>query len=190
MEQNQSQPLPARNESSDNLKLLGAMVFIVFMLWVAYLLICRALVSAENQGVFGDMFGGLNTLFAGIGAAFLLFTIYTQGRNLRDQQRDIERQLTIAERQGEALVNQGRELARAARANEHQVHVGIAQMKIAALQAAIEAAKIEALSPEFQAHQVGAVRKRIQVLADKITTISEELSNRTGGAHDSDSTPT
>jgi len=76
------------------------------------------------RGQFGDQFGALNTLFAGIGAALLLFTIFTQWSQIRAQQHDLERQLKIAEQQGEELRLQRGELSRAAAANEHQVAVG------------------------------------------------------------------
>jgi PDZ domain-containing secreted protein len=91
-----------------------------------------------SRGQFGDQFGALNTLFAGLGAALLLFTLFFQFSQLRDQQKDIERQLKIAEAQAEELKAQRTEMARTAEAQERQLALTIAQMKITYLQTSIE----------------------------------------------------
>lgn len=45
---------------------------------------------AQRKGVFGDMYGALNTLFSGFAFAFLLYTIRQQGREISTAQQQIE----------------------------------------------------------------------------------------------------
>lgn len=134
------------------------------------------------RGQFGDQFGALNTLFAGIGSALLLFTIITQWSQIREQQRDLERQLKIAEQQGEELRLQRAEMSRAASANEHQVIVGIAQIKIANLQAMIETAKLRSIAWLPGSTQHNNQIKNIEDVARKMALIVDDVSEKIGNA--------
>lgn len=46
--------------------------------------------DAEQRGVFGDMFGSINTLFSGLAFAFLIANTYLQGRQLSTQQEELK----------------------------------------------------------------------------------------------------
>lgn len=134
------------------------------------------------RGQFGDQFGGLNVFFTALGSALLLYTIISQGRDLRDQQEDIERQMEHAKIQGEALIAQGKELGRAAAANECQVLVAIAQMEIMRCQASIEASKVYASAPHASAQLIEVTAEEIRNealrMAQIITDIRREVNGR------------
>lgn len=46
----------------------------------------------DLAGPFGDLFGGINALFTGLGLAFLIYTIYQQSEMIRQQQISINQQ--------------------------------------------------------------------------------------------------
>ena len=61
----------------------------------------------ENRGTFGDMFGAVNALFAGLAFAGIIYTIFLQRQELELQRRE------LAETRGE-LAGQKLQLARQA----------------------------------------------------------------------------
>lgn len=46
----------------------------------------------ENPGIFGDMFGGLNSLFSGLSFAFIVVALLLQRQDLKAQQEDLKAQ--------------------------------------------------------------------------------------------------
>lgn len=167
--------------------LISLLAGVIGLYWGFYFLIEHGgfltnLTSEQRavRGQFGDQFGALNTLFAGIGSALLLFTIITQWSQIRDQQRDLERQLKIAEEQGEELRLQRAEMSRAAAANEHQVIIGIAQIKIANLQAMIEIAKLRSITWVPGSAQHTNQIDKIEGVARKMALIIDNVNEKTG----------
>ena len=70
---------------------LVILLLLVFGGWVAWAFIapCLATRSYTNAGTFGDMFGGLNTLFTGFAFAGLVYTIVLQRKALRQAENEL-----------------------------------------------------------------------------------------------------
>jgi hypothetical protein len=47
-------------------------------------------IQPDRQGVFGDMFGSVNTLFSGLAFAGVIFAIYLQGRELSETRAEVK----------------------------------------------------------------------------------------------------
>jgi len=73
------------------------MVVLVVVLWVGLGAFAWSL--GDSRGLFGDMFGAANALFAGLAFATLIYTILLQRGELRLQRRELE--LTRHEMQGQ-----------------------------------------------------------------------------------------
>jgi hypothetical protein len=81
--------------SEVKLSLLFIFIGIVIFLWVAYWVACVYFIpfsenSAAIRGQFGDMFGGINALFAAFAFAGLLYTVYLQREQLSLQRQELE----------------------------------------------------------------------------------------------------
>lgn len=76
-----------KKDSSLSFVISGLVILFVCILF-AYLFI--QFVSKENVGVYGDMFGGLNTLFSGLAFAGIIYTISLQKRELRLQREELK----------------------------------------------------------------------------------------------------
>ena len=48
--------------------------------------------SWSDRGTFGDMFGGINTLFSGLAFAGIIFTIFQQHKELKLQSKELQLQ--------------------------------------------------------------------------------------------------
>ena len=69
-------------------------VAVVVAVQIAYwLVLWRTIPSSVNRGVFGDAFGGLNTLFTGLVVPGALIAIYIQMRDARESRQDQEETL-------------------------------------------------------------------------------------------------
>ena len=64
----------------------------------------------DNPGVFGDMFGFLNTLFAGLAFVGLFFNLKFNAQQLATQQEELKIAQDAAERQKQELMEQGKSL--------------------------------------------------------------------------------
>src|SRR5687768_12490162 len=68
-----------------------ACAIIVIIIWsLSWVLITKNIEQPERQGVFGDMFGAVNSLFSGLAFAGLLVTLYFQRYDLALQQEQIK----------------------------------------------------------------------------------------------------
>jgi len=67
-------------------------IIAVIILAVLYYLLVSGYIDKENQGTFGDMFGGLTALFSGLAFAFLIYSIHLQSNELKLQRRELELQ--------------------------------------------------------------------------------------------------
>lgn len=75
-------------------------VVLIWFGWACYA--PKLLCTTQNYalpGQFGDMFGALNTLFAGLAFAGLLYTIFIQRIELRDAHQEIENARQLAQSQ-------------------------------------------------------------------------------------------
>lgn|GEM_PF-2834438 len=82
-------------------------VTVVVAVQIAYgFVLWRAIPSSVNRGVFGDAFGGLNTLFTGLVVPGALIAIYIQMRDARESRKDQEEILAAMQDQVVALKEQ------------------------------------------------------------------------------------
>ena len=65
----------------------------------------------DNSGVFGDSFGGINSLFSGLAFAGIIITILIQSEELKLQREMLEEQKNEMNRFADAVENSERELA-------------------------------------------------------------------------------
>ncbi|MDC0176825.1 hypothetical protein OAJ14_01540 [Polaribacter sp.] len=71
--------------------LLTILIIIVVIIWVASAtLIIYGLDNWSDRGTFGDLFGAVNGLFAGLAFAGLIYTIVLQKRDLELQKNEIQ----------------------------------------------------------------------------------------------------
>lgn len=115
----------------------------VIVTWVvAFLLIFFLLEDWSHRGQFGDMFGALNVLFSGFAFAALYFTISLQQQQLKRQDEQLQLQREELRLQREEMVASRGELARQADAQNALTRATIAQIRVASINAEIEAQKM------------------------------------------------
>ncbi|MBP7670663.1 hypothetical protein KA119_00005 [Candidatus Gracilibacteria bacterium] len=81
----------------------------VIILWITYPTILPYLsktISLEENGQYGDMFGGLNALFSGLAFGGLIYTIYLQTKELELQRTEIKLQREELAKSAKALSEQ------------------------------------------------------------------------------------
>lgn len=112
--------------------LLGSIVLIVLMIWIAYAI---ALLCSDYQltecGQFGDMFGAVNALFSGLALAGVIVAILLQKdelalqrKELKDTREEMQRS-TIAQDESQKALNK-------------QVNMQALSIKISALSACLD----------------------------------------------------
>jgi len=69
--------------------LIGLFVTVVTVWIVAWLVIINVLPDWNNRGLFGDMFGSVNSLFAGLAFAGVIYTILLQRNELALQRQEL-----------------------------------------------------------------------------------------------------
>lgn len=72
------------------LQILFAFGLVVLVLWVFYQLIVIWISLPNNSGQYGDLFGGLNALFAGFAFVGLIYTILLQRKELSLQREELK----------------------------------------------------------------------------------------------------
>ncbi len=83
-----------------SVRALVVLMIVVISLWLAQgLLVCSQLDSWTDRGTFGDMFGAINSLFAGLAFAGVVYAILLQRRELALQREELR--LTRDELQGQ-----------------------------------------------------------------------------------------
>ncbi len=125
----------------------GAVVFA----WVATFLLMRFGFSTwSDRGQFGDMFGALNVLFSGFAFAALYYTISLQQSQLQRQEQQLQLQREELKLQREEMAASREELARQADAQASLTRATIAQIRVAAINARVEAEKLWIDTPRRQ----------------------------------------
>jgi hypothetical protein len=91
---------------------LAVVCGIVFLVWaISAVLIHEWIPSPANRGIFGDSFGAVNALFAGLAFAGILFALHLQRNELITQREELvaqreELQLTRSELQRTAVAQE------------------------------------------------------------------------------------
>jgi len=79
------------SEDRSVLRWIAVGIVVVMAVQIIYWLVLRHLVPLpNNRGLFGDAFGGLNTLFTGLVVPGALIAIYMQMRDARESRKDQE----------------------------------------------------------------------------------------------------
>lgn len=127
--------------------LLGAVV----VAWLtALMLIYFGINDWSQRGQFGDMFGALNTLFSGFAFAALYFTISLQQQQLKRQDEQLQLQREDLRLQREEMAASRSELARQADAQTALTRATVAQIRVASINAEVEAQKLWMDTPRRQ----------------------------------------
>jgi len=125
-------------------KLLVSLVGVVLVLWAsAPLLVAHLYNAMHERGQFGDLFGSINSLFSGLAFAGLFYTIYLQSRQLQVAQTELGLQRQELRLQREEMAASRDELARQVAAQQALYRATVAQIAVAAVNAQIEATKME-----------------------------------------------
>jgi hypothetical protein len=82
----------------------------VSMLWLLSYLAIRIYVDFGNRGTFGDTFGAVNSLFAGLAFAGIIYTITLQNEQLKLQSNQMDMQINQLKSQNDQLVLQREDL--------------------------------------------------------------------------------
>ncbi len=69
---------------------VGVVVFILVNILALYFWYLSSISTAADRGAFGDMFGGVNALFSGLAFTGLIYTIYLQMTELREQREELK----------------------------------------------------------------------------------------------------
>jgi hypothetical protein len=96
------------NEKSANIGILIAAVIGVVVIWGINLKYGLSL-SDEGRGLFGDMFGAANALFAGLAFAGVVYAIFMQRLEVKLTKEELRRTKEIFEKQAASLELQNRE---------------------------------------------------------------------------------
>jgi len=80
--------------------ILVSLVFILWMLWG--IVVYFTLPEWSQKGQAGDLFGGINALFAGLAFAGVIFTVFLQTRELALQRQELEQTREELRRAAEA----------------------------------------------------------------------------------------
>lgn len=93
-----------KNSSNEILKWVKWALLIVLILWGLNFL--ALLLSNNDRGVFGDMFGGVNALFSGLAFAGIIITIYMQKKELSLQREELKETREVFELQSTIMKDQ------------------------------------------------------------------------------------
>jgi len=146
----------------------GSFLLYALVLFVLFVVVCygwlvmnhfSVLVSSDTlevmtPGTFGDSFGVINTLFAGLAFAGLFYTIYQQGQQIALQRNELSLQRKELELTRE-------ELSRSASAQEKSEKALADQVDVASAAAMLNAANYMQLGFERKKDELEKTRKNI-----------------------------
>ncbi len=153
--------------------LLGAVV----VAWtITFVVLFFAFDRWDYRGQFGDMFGSLNVLFSGFAFAALYFTISLQQRQLSKQDEQLELQREELKLQRQEMAASRTELAKQASAQRALTRATIAQIRVAAVHAAVEGHKLKAeyVNRNHALESIDAAADVLQELAEKLEAETTE----------------
>lgn len=113
------------NKTEDKIGSLYWLLFIVLIVWIiSGILTFWFLGEWQIRGIFGDMFGSINSLFSGFAFAGIIYTIYLQRKELKLQRlelketrKELERSANAQEKSEKAMEKQYRTMLRTAELN-------------------------------------------------------------------------
>lgn len=155
-----------------NNRLLAALIVGVIAAWIFTFLAVYAspLETWTERGQFGDLFGSLNSLFSGLAFAGFFFTIRLQQQQLEKQEAQLDLQREELGLQRQEMVASRTELAKQAVAQTHLSQATVAQIRVAAVNAQIEALKIKP-----SAFGGSEAYKQIEGAAEVLAKLAESL---------------
>ncbi len=129
-------------------------MFLSYAILLVYITWPISELSINKAGVFGDSFGVLTSLFSGLAFSGLIWTIFLQRNDLKIQQEQLQHQL-------DEMENSRKEMATQSRIQRAQFYATIAQLRVAAKQAEVEALKVlaESSPPESRAEQIESINE-------------------------------
>jgi hypothetical protein len=158
-----------------NTRLLTLLIVGVVAAWLFTFLAVYAspLEDWAQRGQFGDLFGSLNSLFSGLAFAALFFTLRLQQQQLEKQEQQLDLQRKELGLQREEMIASRTELAKQAVAQKHLSRATVAQIRVAAINAQIEAVKIRPSSyGNAEAHK--NIEQAAEVLAELAKLLERE----------------
>lgn len=152
---------------------------VAFVLLVIFWLLTPVVTSIitdnpEGMGQLGDTFGSINALFSGLALGALVYTIYLQRKDLRNQQEQLEMQREDLRLQREEMEKSRGELEKQSKIQEARFNASISQLHAFASQAKIEGYKVESQDSNFGRHPDDCI-KGIQEEAQKIKRLAKKL---------------
>ncbi|MFY7927491.1 MAG: hypothetical protein ACOVS5_01355 [Oligoflexus sp.] len=157
------------------------LVCAVLLIWLLVpVLGSMAFPDWEMRGQFGDTFGSINALFSGLAFAGLFWALRIQQKQLDIQREELKLQREELQEQRKEMVASRKELAKQVHAQHAMFRATAAQVTVAAVQARIEALKLDAESRGASGR--GPFVRDIQTLADSLTALSDWVEN--GGEKD------
>lgn len=160
--------LIAKMNSSLHLRNLLGLVVVAWI--ITFIVIYFSLGDWQTRGQFGDMFGALNVLFSGFAFAALFYTISLQQRQLKQQDEQLTLQRAELRLQREEMVASRSELARQADAQAALTRATIAQIRVASINAHIEAQKLWSDTPRR-----AEVAAEIEAAAEKLAELATQI---------------
>jgi len=131
--------------SSTDATLLVWLLIAAVVLWLATpMVVTQLYVPPTNAGEFGDLYGSINSLFSGLAFAGIFYTILQQQRQLSLQRDELSMQREELRLQREEMAASRGELKRQVDVQRVMLQASIAQISVAGMNAAIEAAKLRA----------------------------------------------
>mgnify|MGYP001586239089 CR=1 FL=1 len=147
-------------------KVLGLFAFVV-VAWLATLLIVTNVIPGwQERGQFGDLFGSINALFSGLAFAGLIAAILLQHEELKLQRKELKLQR-------EEMAASRAELANQARVQTLLFRATVGQIRVAAMQARVEAIKMK--GEQNQPHARNPQIEEIQSEAESMSLLAEIL---------------
>ena len=128
--------------------------------------------SWELRGQVGDSFGAISALFGGLAFAGLIYTIYLQRNELQLQREELKLQR-------EEMAKSREQLSKQVTFLKAQYLADIAKIKVSALEAEIEAIKMESLSvtPGYRkefSNRIREIKSELLKLADELKNIKNK----------------
>ena len=150
-------------------------VFGIFAVYAAFALLAFGGVS--NAGIFGDMFGGLNALFASIATIGVVIAIFLQREQILMQKQELVLQREELKLQREEMNKSRAELAEQARVQNNSLKVSLTKLHLSALDAENLADQMESAraAPDSRSPWISKIRGRAGTMRDLIVELETKM---------------
>lgn len=158
-------------ETKSNIGILTKMIILVLIIWIlSAILILYGLDDWADRGTFGDLFGAVNALFAGLAFAGLIYTILLQKQDLTLQRKEIAQNRTELKKS-----------ANAQQKSEQALVEQVEQMKITAklnaLKTLIEYYNIVIANPNNTEETITKAREKRKATIREIDIMIDRISD-------------